>query len=176
VTGTPRRLYLLRHAKSSWDSAGVPDRDRPLAPRGQRAVAALRQHFADIELQVDLVLCSPARRTRETWAGVADGLAGKPRTEFVEQIYGAETADLLTVVREVDPDVESLLLIGHNPGFGDLAYDLAGDGDPPAVARLREGYPTAGFATFSLGAAWSDVRRGSGRLVDFVRPRDLGAR
>jgi phosphohistidine phosphatase len=175
MTGTPRRLYLLRHAKSSWDAVGVPDRDRPLAPRGKRAAAALRQHFADIELQVDLVLCSPARRTRETWAGVAGGLAGEPRTEFVEQIYGAETADLLNVVREVDPDVGSLLLIGHSPGFGDLAHDLAGDGDPAAVARLGEGYPTAAFATLSVDVPWSDVRRGSGRLLDFVRPRDLGA-
>jgi phosphohistidine phosphatase len=134
---TERRLHLLRHAKSSWDAAGLPDRDRPLAPRGRRAVVALRQHFADLALQVDLVLCSPARRTRETWAGVADGLAGKPGVEFAEQIYDADVADLLVLVRETDPDVGSLLLVGHNPGFGDLAYDLAGDGDPAALARLR---------------------------------------
>jgi phosphohistidine phosphatase len=171
---TDRRLHLLRHAKSSWDAAGRPDRDRPLAPRGRRAVVALRQHFGDLALQVDLVLCSPARRTRETWAGVADGLAGKPRMEFAEQIYDSDVADLLVLVRETDPDVGSLLLVGHNPGFGDLAYDLAGDGDPAALARLRDGYPTAAFATLTFDVSWPDVRRGSGRLADFVRPRDLG--
>lgn len=176
MTEARRRLHLLRHAKSDWDAHGRPDRDRPLAPRGKRAAAALRQHLADTELHVDLVLCSPARRTRETWAGVEDGLAGEPRFAIVESIYDADVTDLLTVVREIDPGVGSALLIGHNPGFGELARYLAGDADPEALARLEDGYPTAAFATLALDVAWADVRRGSGRLVDFVRPRDLGVR
>jgi phosphohistidine phosphatase len=169
-----RRLHLLRHAKSSWAEPGLSDRERPLAPRGRRAVDALRRHFADIALPVDLVLCSPARRTRETWAGVAAGLVGEPRVEFVDEIYGAAGRELLTLVREADPVAESLLVIGHNPGFEHLANTLAGDGDPAALELLRDGYPTGGFATLSFDAPWSDVRSGSGELTAFVRPRDLG--
>lgn len=169
----PRRLHLLRHAKSSWDVSGVPDRERPLAPRGQRAVEALRGHFAATGLRVDLVVCSPAQRTRETWAGVAPGVGGEPRVEFEELVYAASVGELLMLVREVDPDVGSLLLIGHNPGFEVLAHTLVDTADDAALDRLRDGYPTAGFATFEIAAPWSEVRTGSGHLVDFVRPRDL---
>ena len=80
---------------------------------------------------------------------------------------------MLTLVREADPGAESLLVIGHNPGFEDLTNTLAGDGDPAALDRLRDGYPTGGFATLSFDRPWSDIRSGSGELTAFVRPRDL---
>jgi phosphohistidine phosphatase len=168
-----RTLHLLRHAKSSWDDPAAPDADRPLAPRGHRTVSALREHFRALDLSVELVLVSPARRARETWDGVADGFGGAPTVRYVPRIYEATVDDLLAVVRAVPDDVTSLLLVGHNPGFEQLADSLTGNGDADALADLRRGYPTGGFASFSFDESWSDVDAGHGDLTRFVRPREL---
>jgi len=169
-----RTLHLLRHAKSSWDDTALADAERPLAPRGRRAVAALDRHLRAVELSVELVLVSPARRARETWDGVASAVAGAPTVREEPRIYEAGVEDLLAVTRAVPAGVSSLLLVGHNPGFEQLASTLAGSGDDRALASLRAGYPTGGLASLTFAEPWSDVRPGTGHLVRFLRPRDLG--
>jgi phosphohistidine phosphatase len=170
-----RRLYLLRHAKSSWSDPSLLDEQRPLSARGRRAVGLLRQHFQAIKLRVDVVLCSPAMRTRETWAGVAGALGRDVDVRIVPAIYDAAAGELLDVARGLDKDdgVRSALLIGHNPGVEGLATGLVHAGDEHAMARLGEGYPTGGFATISLDCAWTEMDWRVGYLTDFVRPRDL---
>jgi phosphohistidine phosphatase len=170
---TSRRLYLLRHAKSSWDDPSLPDEQRPLAPRGRRAAGALERHFRKTRLHVDLVLCSPAQRTRETWAGVRAGVNTDAEVRFEPAVYAASAAELLDVVRGVDEAVQSLLVVAHNPGIEDLASELAGSGRPAALARLRDGFVTGGFATLSVESIWAKLAWGSGYLDGFVRPRDL---
>lgn len=168
-----RTLHLLRHAKSSWDDTALPDAERPLAPRGKRTVAALREHFDTLDLSVDLVLVSSARRARATWDGVANGFRGAPTVQDEPRIYEAGVDDLLAIVRTVPDDVASLLLVGHNPGFEQLAETLIGRGDDDALADLRLGYPTGGFASLTFDESWRDVGPGRGYLVRFVRPREL---
>lgn len=169
------RLHLLRHAKSSWDDASLPDAERPLAPRGRKAASALQRHFAATQLHVDLVLCSPSRRTRQTWDRVHAGVdSGEVR--FVAAIYEAASAALLDMVRGIDESAASVLLIGHNPGLADLTDELVADGRPDAMARLREGFPTGAVATLRLDGAWRAADRHTGFLEQFVRPRDLTAR
>jgi phosphohistidine phosphatase len=168
-----RTLHLLRHAKSSWDDPAVPDAERPLAPRGRKAVAALLQHLAALELSADLVLVSPARRARATWDGVAAGVGGPPTVREEPRIYEATLDDLLAIVRAVPDSVSSLLLVGHNPGFEQLATTLTGTGDDSALASLRAGYPTGGFASLTFAESWNRVRTGGGHLIRFVRPREL---
>ena len=168
-----RRLMLLRHGKSEWTD-GVKDLDRPLAKRGREAVPRVAAHMAEEQLLPDLALVSPARRARETWHLVAPKLGEVPvRSE--PRIYEAPAEHILSVVRGVGPEVRSLLLVGHNPGFEDLAKLLIGHGDRYAFARIARKYPTAGLAVLDFAAEdWRDVTPGSGRLDRFVTPKSLG--
>lgn len=168
-----RRLYLLRHAKSSWDDPGQGDHDRPLAHRGRRATKALRKQFARTSLSVDLVLCSTATRTRETWDGVRGGIAGNPEVRFERKVYEAATGTLLDLVRAVDPHVQAVLLIGHNPATADLADTLVGDGADDLLADLAAGYPTGGFAALDVPVPWAEMVEDCATLTEFVRPREL---
>jgi phosphohistidine phosphatase len=168
-----RRLVLLRHAKSSWDDASLPDEQRPLAPRGQRAVELIEAHLRATDLDVDLVLCSPSRRTRETWDGVRNGLRSAPAVRFAPEIYEATAEERLDLLHQVDAAVNAVMLIGHNPGMEQLAARLVSDGKSKALERLGEGFPTGALATLSFDTAWAELARGRSRLEGYVRPRDL---
>jgi phosphohistidine phosphatase len=169
-----RRLMLLRHAKSAWPD-GTSDSDRPLAARGKEAAPRMGAYLADEQLFPDLALVSPARRTRETWDLVRAKLGDAP-ARFEPRIYEAPAERLLTIVQEVERPVRTLLMIGHNPGFEDLARLLIGHGDRYAFARLAEKYPTAGLAVIDFATeSWRDVAPRSGRLDGFVTPKSLGA-
>jgi len=119
------QLLLLRHAKSSWEDAALPDRDRPLNKRGRRAAAAMRQAMRELGLAPDLVLVSPARRTQETLTGLQPW-DDTPLVEQLETLYLATAQQLLAVLRGVHETVRSVLLIAHNPGMHELAVMLAG--------------------------------------------------
>lgn len=167
------RLLLLRHAKSSWDVPGLPDYERPLAPRGERAVAALRLHVEEAELAPDLVLCSTARRAIETWEGIAAGFPPSTTVEFANELYGATARELRQLVQQLPSDVECVLLVGHNPGFEDLAEGMVGSGDADLRERLEAKFPTGALVTLLVRAPWADLQWGSAELSDFVVPRDL---
>jgi phosphohistidine phosphatase len=176
--GPDRTLHLLRHAKSSWDDPALRDDERPLAPRGRRAAAALRGWLdgartpGDRRSRIDLVLVSPAVRARQTWEAVAPALdVGEVRTDAT--IYEASAQTLLTLVRSTPSAHRSLLLVGHNPGLHELATWLSGDGNHGLLDALHEKFPTGAFASLSFASSWTHVRRGSGLLTAFVRARDL---
>jgi phosphohistidine phosphatase len=164
---------LLRHAKSSWDEPHLPDRLRPLAPRGVRAVGAVARHLRAAAVAPDLVLCSPARRAVQTWAGVAPGVPPDTAVEIDEAIYHAEGDELLARLRGVPSGIGSVLLVGHNPGLQDLAVDLVGSGDPGLRERLVTKFPTGALATLEAPGAWHDLRWGAASLLAFVVPREL---
>ncbi len=169
-----RRLMLLRHAKSNW-STGVSDRERPLAQRGREAAPLMGRYLAEELLLPDLVLVSPARRTAETWELVRPMLPEKPGSHVEPRIYEAKPERLLEVVRDVEPAVRTLLMIGHNPGFEELAAMLAGHGDRYASARMAQKYPTCGLAVLDFAVEdWRDVAARGGRLDRFVTPASLG--
>jgi phosphohistidine phosphatase len=167
-----RRVYLLRHAKSSWKDRSLADRDRPLAGRGKRAAKAVAGHIEAAGIRPDLVLCSPARRSRETLNGVEAAFGERVEARFEEALYGASVAELLARLRALPPEVDSVMIVGHNPGLEELALALASEG--AERARLQEKYPTAALATIDLPADdWSAIEPGSGEFVAYVRPRDL---
>ena len=170
---SPHRLILLRHAKSSWKDTSLPDDERPLAGRGRRALHLVAKYLRGTGLTVDLMLCSPSRRTRQTLDGVRAGLRGQPEVRFVREIYEATADDLLEILHQVEDRYRTVLLIGHNPGFEDLADGLVSSGDDEALARLREGFPTAALAALSCDSDWSNLTWGTARLDSYVRPRDL---
>ena len=154
-----RTVYLLRHAKSSWSDPALADIDRPLAPRGRKAAKKIARHLRDRDVHPELVLCSPAARARETLAAIGAG-------EIRPELYGADASDLLEVIRGLPDDAASVLLVGHNPGFEDLARTFAPLPD--------EKFPTGALATFAFDCErWADVKPGGAELVDYVVPREL---
>jgi phosphohistidine phosphatase len=168
-----KTLYLLRHAKSSWDDPGLDDHERPLAPRGRKAAKKLASHLRAAGVTPELVLCSPARRTRQTLDLIRAAL-GDPEIRVDEALYGASEGLLLERVQAVDPQVQSLLVLGHNPGLQAFGLELAGRGAEQVRSRLHEKMPTGALATLSFaGQGWAAVEPGSGELVDLVVPRDL---
>jgi phosphohistidine phosphatase len=164
---TERRLYLLRHAKSSWKDPALADHDRPLAPRGRRAAKGIGRHLRDQGIEPALVLCSSATRARQTLERI------DLRDARIEsELYGADAGALLARLHEVPASVSSVMLIGHNPGLQELALLLARPG--PAVRELEAKFPTAALATLAVrGPGWSTLDRGTAELIDLVRPRDL---
>jgi phosphohistidine phosphatase len=176
VTGeTGRRLVLVRHAKSAWPD--VADRDRPLAKRGRRQAPLAGAWLRSAGYRPDLVLCSPALRTRDTWQLVAAELGTAAKVRYDERVYGASAASLLELVHEVPASVQALFLVGHSPGLPDLAIELAGDGPRAAGAdaleRLTAKFPTGAVAVLDVPGKWRDLAHGGARLADFVIPRDL---
>jgi phosphohistidine phosphatase len=169
-----RRLMLLRHAKSAWP-ANTADRDRPLATRGREAAPVMGRYLAEELLLPDLVLISPAKRTAETWELVKPMLPEKPPTHYEPRIYEASRERLLKVVQETEPEIRTLLMIGHNPGFEELATKLSGHGDRYAAARMAQKYPTCGLAVIDFSIEdWRDLAAQGGRLDRFVTPASLG--
>jgi phosphohistidine phosphatase len=156
-----KTLHLLRHAKSDWSDPSLDDHDRPLNQRGRKARKLIARHVKG--WPVDLIVCSTATRARETIEPVAEAL-GCPVT-YEPAIYGADVPELLAVVRALPGDAGTVLLVGHNPGFEDLAGDLSGSFDR---------FPTAALGTIELDVEhWADVGPGAGRLVTMVTPSDL---
>lgn len=168
-----KTIKLLRHAKSDWDDAARTDIERPLAERGWSDIALIAQHMIEHQngAAPSYVLCSPARRTRETLAGIVNVLTPSAEIRFDPAIYGAPTEVLLTLLREIDPSRQSVLLIGHNPGIQALAVHLATPGEDADELALK--YPTSGLATLEFEGDWPDLAAGRTTLKSFLRPRDL---
>jgi phosphohistidine phosphatase len=166
-----KRLYLLRHAKSSWDDPTLADHDRPLAPRGRRAAKVMAKHLGRKGIAPELVLCSPSRRTRQTLTRIAPSMGKSADVQIEPELYAASAPVLLEVLHEVPDEVESVMLIGHNPGIQDLALSLGRAGSKSA--RVRSKFPTAALATLEHNGSWRQLAPGSAKLVSFVKPKEL---
>jgi phosphohistidine phosphatase len=153
---TTRTLVILRHAKADR-AEGLADAERPLTDRGHADAAAAGAWLVQSGLLPDLVLCSPARRTRETWHGVALGLPAAPEVRYEPALYAASARTLLAAVRTSAPEAATVLLIGHNPGLSDLSATL----DPEGAEGLR----TAGIAVHTVNGAWTELTAGGAPLA-----------
>jgi len=171
----PRRLYLLRHAKSSWDDPSQADHDRPLADRGRRAVEVISAYIEEHGIAPDLILSSTARRTRET----LEGLGLRSATMIEHRLYGASCDDLLDRLHAVPAELESVMIVGHNPALQILALRLAGselEGRPAGaegLTEIRRKLPTGALVTLELSSPWAELGAGGAQLVDYVRPKAL---
>jgi phosphohistidine phosphatase len=165
-----KRLFLLRHAKSSWEDTSLDDHDRPLAPRGRRAAALIAEHVRRNRIGPALVLCSSAKRTRETLERVRSAL-GAAEVLVERELYGASSEDLLQRLREVPDEVESVMLVGHQPAIQELALRLAAEGSE--LEQMRAKFPTAALATLSFAGGWSELGREGAELVAYVKPKQL---
>jgi len=170
------RLILLRHAKSSWPSSGMRDAARPLSERGEAAARLMGAYMAHHSLIPDRVVCSPARRTRDTLAGIATQWPAAVDAVFDRRLYEATPQSILSVVRVQDDTARTLLVIGHNPGLQETAELLIAAGDVELRERLREKFPTAALAVIDFAAeTWRSVHERSGRLDRYIIPRAVAA-
>jgi phosphohistidine phosphatase len=166
-------LTFLRHAKTAPPLAGQEDFDRPLTERGRSDATRMGKLLVDLAL--DLALVSAAARTTETWA-IASADFAAPLPPTVEQsLYLCRAAHLIQRLREVPPEIQSVVVVGHNPCLQEVALWLAGKTKAPAVGQMREKFPTCAFATFELTASgWSDLSPKTVTFTRFAAPRMLG--
>jgi phosphohistidine phosphatase len=168
------RLILLRHASSKKAKPGMRDFDRPLDARGRKDAAKIGAYMAHHALFPDRVIVSPARRARETWQHVSKAFSALPPVDYDDRLYEGGPDAILAVIRETDPSIRTLLIIGHNPGLHETARLLIAAGDIETRERLNEGLPTAGLARIDFPVDdWRKVRPHHGRLEVFVSPHSL---
>ena len=166
----PRSLILMRHAKQS--SHATSDHERPLTDAGLEQAHAVGLRLAESGVLPDRVLSSTALRCRETWAGVEAALPGSLAIDFEETLYNASADQLFQEIAGIPDDVNSLLLLAHNPGISMLALALAGNREAE-IDRLREGFSPATIARFDVEASWSDISPRNARLRLFERPETI---
>lgn len=165
-----KTLYLLRHAKSDWGAPGLADFDRPLAERGRAAAPLMGRYMAERGYLPDQVICSTARRTRETFSALLPFFRQEFGVSFSKAVYDMSGGDYLNLIRAA-PESDALLLIGHNFAIQYTALDLAGPAAPP---EMRAKYPTAALAVFRCDISrWADLLPGSASLTDYQYPRAL---
>lgn len=171
-----KRLFLLRHAKAQPADGGTEDFDRTLMLSGMQDGAAMARYLRKNDYTIQTILSSSSARTTQTTELVLHELTAE--VEYREALYLAEPAKILAAVRAAPASVSSLMVVGHNPGLEETATLLARE---PVRSKerarheaLEEKFPTCALAIldFDVGR-WRDVLQGTGRLVDFVRPKDL---
>jgi phosphohistidine phosphatase len=157
-------LYLVRHAKSSWDDPTLADHDRPLAPRGLRNAATLAARLRAGNVVPELVLCSTAQRARETLAALLRVFAGETEILVESALYGSSEAELLARLHAVPETIGSVMIVAHNPGLEDLASRLGGVAAP-------ERLPTAALVELSTGGPWATLGKRPCRVLSSTVPR-----
>lgn len=168
-----KTLTLLRHAKSDWDDGIACDFDRPLNDKGRRAAAAMGRRLRNDAPRFDHVVASPARRVVQTIDAFAHGYGDLPAPAWQRPLYLAPLSTLLDTIRQLPAGVSDALIVAHNPGLGDLALALAAAGDTGLRAEIAVKYPTATATVIEAEGDWTALADRGGRLVAFVRPRDL---
>jgi phosphohistidine phosphatase len=163
-----RRLAVMRHSKA--EGYEKPDLQRELAPRGVRDAEAAGRWFAELGVEPDAALVSAAARTTETWELVASAAGWTVEPELSEPLYGAGPESALDLVREIDDNVKTLVVVGHNPTMAYLAQILD-DGQTDLSNEMAVGFPTSAVAVFELDGSWADLDEGTCRLIGFFTPR-----
>ncbi|MFY9607046.1 MAG: histidine phosphatase family protein [Blastocatellia bacterium] len=161
-----KTILLLRHAKSSWDQPSLRDFDRPLAARGKRDAPRMGKALRKRIPHPELIISSPAARTRATIKAIAASARFEAEIQFEESVYGASSAELIKLIRRLPREKASAMIVGHNPGLEDLVARLIGN---------PERMPTAALACVEFQIdRWEDVEDGEGKLAWLLTPKQLG--
>jgi phosphohistidine phosphatase len=166
-----KTLYVVRHAKSSWDESGIPDFDRPLSDRGKRDAPRMGKRLKEKQVRPDLMLSSPAKRALSTCKRIAKALgypAEKIKTD--RTLYHADEDEILSVVRKIKDKHDVLMIFGHNPGLTEFVNGMCIDN-----TTSIDNIPTCGVAAFSFDiSSWHEADFAKGKLVfyDFPKSRE----
>lgn len=167
------RLYVMRHAKSSWAVPGARDFDRELNERGLADLVKLGNAIKSRGYTPDKILCSSAVRTRATLEGIADSFSAAPEVTFTDKLYSSGLDDYMRII-QAEESSASLMVIGHNPMCGALAASLAGRGEPEMIDLIAYKYPTGTISVIDFDTdKWSLIEPRAGVLVDCLVPSTL---
>ena len=160
-----KSLFLLRHAKSSWDNPQHSDFERPLSKRGISDAVLLSKYIQKHSISFDLILSSPSERTQSTLDLVSSSLNPIPSTVFKESIYHASASALSQLIKEQDEEINNVLVIGHNPGLHILTESLTDE----SIIK----FPTCAFAKLTNFNHWKDLDAGILNFELLITPREL---
>ncbi|MEU3481777.1 histidine phosphatase family protein [Streptomyces sp. NPDC033753] len=168
------RLVLVRHAKAVRKDRRIDDFDRELTKRGRDDAPRTGHWLAESGPRPDFVLCSPSRRTRQTWRLAAPALDDPPPVVYDMRLYKSPPSKLVSVLAELAerPGLRAGVLVGHNPGIHELAAGLCGSGPPDLLQRVRAGFPTSGVVVIEVPGGWERLSPGSGRVIACWSPGD----
>ena len=169
-----RELMLLRHAKSEWKNTELPDIERPLSDRGKKNATKMGQWLKQNGLIPDLILVSPAQRAQQTLRRICNAFSAN--TIMIDTLYLADLTTLLHTLAET-PTAERVMIIGHNPGFEELFeflnHEANQNSDNTGHSESVTLFPTASLARFILPQEWQTLEQGDGKLIQFIRPKDI---
>lgn len=169
-----KTVILMRHAKSGRKNRDVDDHDRPLKKRGRKAAPVMARWLEAQGPAPGIVLCSSSRRTRETVERMRDATPGLPEPEIRPSLYEAGPAALLDELKSLPDDRDSALLVGHQPGLGELLDLLVREVRDAEDRRAFEKFPTAAIAILRADvASWRELGPDSAELTAFAVPRGV---
>lgn len=167
-----KKIYILRHAKSDWSTDTPTDFERPLNKRGMRNASEMGQWMATQGIIPDVVICSTAQRARQTITRVCTAMGiDESNIEYNSELYLASLDELLSAIRSLPEQIESVMLVGHNPGLEELLIYLVGS--TAAISIDRKILPTATLAQLKLSSTWLEAKRGSASMITLTRPKEL---
>lgn len=162
-----KTLFVIRHAKSSWNDPDLDDIDRPLNKRGKRNAPEMGKRLSAKGVKPDLLITSPAKRAATTAKKIAKALS-YPKDQIVidQTLYHGTNQEVINVIRNVSDEIGTLMIFGHNPGFTDLVNQLSGS----SIYNI----PTCGIAEIGFDIqSWNDIDKNKGRLIDFDYPKKV---
>lgn len=159
-----KTLYLVRHAKSSWDDASLSDKQRPLNKRGHDNALTMGQRLNQRSQAIEYIISSPALRALTTARYLADAIEyDQEDIQIEQQMYFCGIQSMLDLVHACDPEISSLMLVGHNPDMTEFFNFLCG--------HQTANMPTAAIARIEFDLAWAQIKKGSGTLLDYDYPK-----
>ena len=161
-----KRLILMRHAKSDRDTTDKPDFERPLAKRGTEEAPVMGKFLRKEKLIPDLIICSPAKRAKETLELVVKEFKQDVKIEFDKDIYDKEDAGVINIIKNTKDSVDTLMIVGHNPTLESLVYTLISD----MIPYDKFGTCGVGVIDFDI-KKWNDIKAGTGKLVLIKTPK-----
>lgn len=168
-----KRFLIMRHAKSSWGDPDLRDHDRPLNKRGRAAATDMGTWIADQGLVPNAALLSSAKRVAETWQRASAQWPAKPAAIGDRDLYMAWPARIIEMLRTVDEDAQTVMLVNHQPTVSALAHDLARKPVEAACARAFDHFPTAAVAVFEHDGAWAETDLHQMHFAHFQVPKEL---
>lgn len=159
-----KKIFLVRHAKSSWKDPLLSDRHRPLNKRGKNNAPMMAGRLKKRGDLPELIVASPAKRAQATAKKIAAGIGydwEKVTTD--EMLYFQDMEGVLDVIRKTDEQLNSVMIVGHNPDMTDLLNDLVG--------FVTGNMPTCAIATLSYSGKWSDLKLGDSDLLNYDFPK-----
>ena len=161
-----KEIYVLRHAKSSWDNSNLSDFERPLADRGISDAKKMSKFLKDMNIKIDKVLCSNAIRAKETFDLTADGFNFEiDKATYSDKLYFGDTTTIIQDLKELDESLNNILIVGHNPTLHYLVEILTNE----SINR----FTTCNLATISHNGEWVSLNSQQCSLKSLIRPKEL---